>query len=75
MTQARARRLEEVGFAWSTKDPRHVPWEARYDELVDFKERFGHSQVPIGWKVWYAHSLSGLRRGTNILLVFKNVLT
>lgn len=51
MTQSRARRLEEIGFQWSTKDPRHVPWEKRYEELVAFKERFGHAQVPIGWKV------------------------
>jgi hypothetical protein len=43
--------LEELGFQWTTKDPRHVPWEARYDELLAFKERFGHTQVPIGWKV------------------------
>ena len=51
MTPSRARRLEEIGFQWSTKDPRHVTWEKRYEQLADFKERFGHSQVPIGWKV------------------------
>lgn len=36
MTPERAERLEEIGFQWSTKDPRHVPWEKRYSELVDF---------------------------------------
>lgn len=76
MTPARARKLEEIGFKWSTKDPRHVPWEHRYNQLVAFKvilvtglskenmmiaaniwycnflqEKYGHSQVPIGWEV------------------------
>lgn len=37
MTANRVRRLESLGFKWSTKDPRHVPWEQRYEELVDFK--------------------------------------
>ncbi|GKY98439.1 hypothetical protein MPSEU_000801400 [Mayamaea pseudoterrestris] len=50
MTQARARKLEEVGFQWTTRDPRHVPWSKRYEELQEFKQRFGHAQVPIGWK-------------------------
>lgn len=87
MTQARAEKLEAIGFKWSTKDPRHVPWTKRYQELVDFRvrlsreifvekcryvrlikssgfsflsffflyyfsqEKYGHSQVPIGWEV------------------------
>jgi hypothetical protein len=37
MTPARARKLEDIGFKWSTKDPRHVPWEYRYNQLVAFK--------------------------------------
>lgn len=37
MTQARALRLENAGFKWSTNDPRHVPWELRYEELKMFK--------------------------------------
>lgn len=49
MTPERARRLEDVGFQWSTKDPRHVPWEQRFSELEGFVKRFGHAQVPIGW--------------------------
>jgi hypothetical protein len=37
MTEIRARRLESIGFQWSfLKNPRHVPWEARYQELVEF---------------------------------------
>jgi hypothetical protein len=48
--EERFRRLDEVGFEWKAKDPRHVPWSQRYGELVDFVSRFGHAQVPIGWK-------------------------
>lgn len=48
--EERFRRLDEVGFEWKAKDPRHVPWSQRYGELVDFKSRYGHAQVPIGWK-------------------------
>jgi hypothetical protein len=50
MTEERAKRLEEIDFQWSTKDPRHVPWDARYEELVAFVKKYGHSQVPIGWE-------------------------
>eukprot|EP00523_Entomoneis_sp_CCMP467_P019920 CAMPEP_0168863248 /NCGR_PEP_ID=MMETSP0727-20121128/18853_1 /TAXON_ID=265536 /ORGANISM="Amphiprora sp., Strain CCMP467" /LENGTH=395 /DNA_ID=CAMNT_0008918313 /DNA_START=85 /DNA_END=1268 /DNA_ORIENTATION=+ len=50
MTKERARRLESIGFQWSTKDPRHVPWQQRYEELVAFQNEYGHSQVPIGWE-------------------------
>lgn len=48
--EERFRRLDEIGFQWTAKDPRHVPWAQRYRELVEFVERFGHAQVPIGWK-------------------------
>jgi hypothetical protein len=50
MTPARAQKLVEIGFKWSTKDPRHVPWEHRYKQLIAFKEKYGHAQVPIGWE-------------------------
>ncbi|GKY92765.1 hypothetical protein MPSEU_000246300 [Mayamaea pseudoterrestris] len=49
MTEERARRLEAIGFKWSSKDPRHIPWEARMEELTNFVKRYGHAQVPIGW--------------------------
>jgi Helicase associated domain len=48
--EERFRRLDEVGFEWKAKDPRHVPWSQRYGELVEFVSRYGHAQVPIGWK-------------------------
>lgn len=39
MTADRARRLEAIGFRWSTTDPRHVPWHQRYEELGEFVVR------------------------------------
>ena len=50
MTKARAAKLDSIGFKWSTQDPRHIPWSARYQELVAFREKYGHAQVPIGWE-------------------------
>ena len=41
MTPERASRLEAIGFVWATRDPRHVPWETRYDELCEFKKKYG----------------------------------
>ena len=41
MTEERASRLESIGFAWETSDPRHVPWETRFKQLLEYKERFG----------------------------------
>jgi hypothetical protein len=36
MFRERVDRLVEIGFQWAIKDPRYVPWETRYDELVAF---------------------------------------
>jgi len=43
MTAERASRLASVGFAWATTDPRHVPWETRFQELLVYKEEHGTS--------------------------------
>lgn len=50
MTMERARRLMDVGFEWTAKNPRHLMWEVRFAELKDFKNSYGHAQVPIGWE-------------------------
>lgn len=50
MTMDRARRLMDVGFEWTAKNPRHLMWEVRFAELKDFKNSYGHAQVPIGWE-------------------------
>lgn len=40
--QTRFDMLEDVGFDWGKpRDPR-VPWEERYQELLAFKNKFGH---------------------------------
>ena len=44
MTPERASRLMSIGFEWATKDPRHVPWDTRYEELHRFVVRI-HSIV------------------------------
>lgn len=36
MTMERAQKLIDLGFDWSTTDPRHVSWEDRYEQLKDF---------------------------------------
>mmetsp|Transcript_15771 Transcript_15771/g.23232 ORF Transcript_15771/g.23232 Transcript_15771/m.23232 type:complete len:529 (-) Transcript_15771:1082-2668(-) len=51
MTRERVEKLEAIGFAWATSDPRHVPWEQRYKELIKYSmEHGGSTLVPIGYK-------------------------
>jgi len=50
MTHERARILEDIGFVWQTRDPRHVPWSKRYEELCDYNKKYGNCLVPIGYK-------------------------
>ncbi|CAB9511185.1 helicase [Seminavis robusta] len=49
MTLERAQKLIDLGFDWSTTDPRHVSWEDRFEQLKNFKTTYGHVQVPMGW--------------------------
>jgi hypothetical protein len=51
LTGDRIQKLNDIDFEWVARDHRTVPWEARYQELVAFVRRYGHSQVPIGWEV------------------------
>ena len=53
------RRLDEVGFLWNARGARcHNPdydgteadrWERRFQQLLHFRERFGHARVPARW--------------------------
>ena len=43
MTQERIEELERVGFVW---DSHQVAWEERYEELKEFKKKYGHCDVP-----------------------------
>jgi Helicase associated domain. len=36
--------LQSIGFVWDTQ--RNDQWKKRFDELVDFKEVYGHCSVP-----------------------------
>lgn len=40
--------LDKIGFIWVAKPTRnpHAKWEERYAELVKFKAKFGHTNVP-----------------------------
>ena len=44
MTVERIARLEEIGFEWSISDK--VPWDTRYEELKQYKEKYGTCRVP-----------------------------
>ena len=47
----RRERLEAIGFAWhGTRRPDRERWEARFQQLLDFRQRFGHCRVPNKWK-------------------------
>ena len=41
LTADRIEKLTEVGFVWKPR----VSWEERFDELVEFKDEFGHCNV------------------------------
>jgi hypothetical protein len=43
MTAERQAALEKLGFVW---DSHAAGWEERWNELSEFKQRFGHTNVP-----------------------------
>jgi hypothetical protein len=46
LTQQRIEKLERIGFIWEAKDSRHIPWDRRYQELVEYHTRYGNCLVP-----------------------------
>lgn len=50
MTPERAKKLRDLGFEWSTTNPRNVPWETRFKELKNFVACYGHAEVPMRWE-------------------------
>lgn len=81
MNEERIRLLEELNFKWGeVKDPN--AWEAMFDELMQFKAKYGHTRVTTGKQVNTSkgskklHYWVGLQRqyynqrnsGTNITL-------
>eukprot|EP00569_Conticribra_weissflogii_P014464 CAMPEP_0171418020 /NCGR_PEP_ID=MMETSP0880-20121228/40897_1 /TAXON_ID=67004 /ORGANISM="Thalassiosira weissflogii, Strain CCMP1336" /LENGTH=599 /DNA_ID=CAMNT_0011936287 /DNA_START=106 /DNA_END=1905 /DNA_ORIENTATION=- len=49
LSEERIRLLEEIGVCWGEKRIT-TPWEARFEDLIQYKERFGHANVPWQWK-------------------------
>lgn len=49
ITQDRLERLNEVGFQWRVA-VQAVGWEARYEELAEYKRLHGNCNVPQGYK-------------------------
>ena len=47
LSQKRLHRLNQLGFDW---DPVDTFWNNQYENLLEFKRRFGHVNVPKGWK-------------------------
>ena len=45
LAQDRIDRLSSIGFKWKQKGP-NVPWETRFDELVQYKAKHGDCDVP-----------------------------
>lgn len=50
LTPERTARLREIGFEWTGENPRHKNWDIRFAELKEFKAKYGHAQVPIGFE-------------------------
>ena len=46
LTDDQIRRLDGIGFAW---EPRDVYWDAMFDALAQFKQSYGHCNVPLKW--------------------------
>ena len=45
LTDANIQRLEEAGFKWTLRPPRRT-FDERFEELLKFKQKFGHCNVP-----------------------------
>eukprot|EP00548_Thalassiothrix_antarctica_P007828 CAMPEP_0194135360 /NCGR_PEP_ID=MMETSP0152-20130528/5461_1 /TAXON_ID=1049557 /ORGANISM="Thalassiothrix antarctica, Strain L6-D1" /LENGTH=410 /DNA_ID=CAMNT_0038831575 /DNA_START=34 /DNA_END=1266 /DNA_ORIENTATION=+ len=50
LSMDRIRKLESIGFSWSTDDPRRVDWYVRFKQLCKFEKEWGHTLVPMGYK-------------------------
>ena len=47
LSEKRIRKLNQIGFDWN---PYETYWNTQYESLLDFKQRFGHANVPARWK-------------------------
>lgn len=64
----KVRLLESSGFVWSIIAPRE-PWEARFNQLLEFKGTHGHCDVPVNYPEnaplggWVVNQRSNQKRG------------
>ncbi|KAL3784308.1 hypothetical protein HJC23_004972 [Cyclotella cryptica] len=49
LSAERIKLLEDIGVSWGEKRLT-TPWESRFEDLLEFKRRFGHANVPWQWK-------------------------
>ena len=51
MSEERTKRLNSIGFTWKVREAYvSVPWEVRFQELVDYKRVYGNCNVPNGYQ-------------------------
>jgi hypothetical protein len=46
LSEERQRRLQEVGFE---REPYNPSWDLKFNQLIEYKKRFGHCEVPARW--------------------------
>ncbi len=73
LSEERIRRLDEIGFVWNLADPAArkpaVQWQQRFEQIQDYKKRFGHFNVPSKWpeapqlRGWVDYQRRAYRRG------------
>lgn len=42
--------LDDIGFDWRLVRRNVIPWKEMYGRLVTFKQRYGHTKVPVKWE-------------------------
>mmetsp|Transcript_30432 Transcript_30432/g.45958 ORF Transcript_30432/g.45958 Transcript_30432/m.45958 type:complete len:198 (-) Transcript_30432:1069-1662(-) len=48
--EEKKKRLDSIGFTWKVRDHISVPWEFRFQQLVDYKRVHGNCNVSQGYK-------------------------
>lgn len=47
LSKSREKKLNEIGFIWDFNDIKESAWQEKYQELLAFKEKFGHCLVSV----------------------------
>jgi hypothetical protein len=42
----RVAKLDSIGFGWARRHSRHVSWEIRFQQLVEYKQTYGNCEPP-----------------------------